>query len=90
MCRRIRQIVVVVRGLASRGKKSPKRIRQPERSENIYSRFSSMVVGFGIEKRDSGGKTVIAPYLHDMGDQLRLIIESLPGSITPVVGIVFK
>ena len=49
-----------------------------------------MGVRLCVEHRDSGRQTVVAPHLHDVGDQLRLLIQILPRRLAAVVGIVFE
>src|SRR5215469_1709151 len=66
--RRVRQGVVIVRGLSACGKKARKRVRQPQRTEDIDRGFPAVCIGFGIKHRNAWRQAVIPPDLHDVSD----------------------
>ena len=82
--------MIVVRALAARGQKSRKAVGQPERAKNIDRRLSSMRVSFGIKHGDIRRQAIVPPNLHDVLDQLWLLIEVLPRRVATVVGIVLE
>ena len=49
-----------------------------------------MRVGFGIEQRNACRQSVVAPDLHNVGNQFRLLIQVFPRRFAPIVGIVFE
>ena len=77
-------------GLSAGGKKSGEGIGKPESAEDIDRRLASVRVGFGIKQRHSRRQSIIPPDLHNVGDQLRFLIQVLPRRFTPVVRIMLE
>src|ERR1051326_8533275 len=49
-----------------------------------------MGIGFRVEQRNSRGQAVIAPDLHNVGNELGLLIKVLPRRFATIVGIMFE
>ena len=49
-----------------------------------------MIICLCIEHGDVRRQAIVSPHLHDVGDQLRLLVKIFPGRFTAIVGIVLE
>src|SRR5215472_12516109 len=82
--------MIVMGRLPARAEKPAEGIGQPKGTKDVNSGFSAVSVGFRVKQRCARRQAIIAPNLHDVGDQCRLLIQVLPGSFASVIRIMLE